>query len=103
MIYKNVRLATILMLSAFIFNLKAVDQDSNNIIIETNHCMAAQIAADTIVMVAKINAEAEIEKAKIKAAADENFGLEVTKKWLPLVGAAISLFAVLRLASIFSK
>jgi hypothetical protein len=106
MIFKNALFGIVLTISTFTFNLNAIETastDSNGTAIEGNQQSAAKIVADTIIKIAKINAEAQIEKSKIEAEASENFGLEATRKWAPVLGAAISLWAAFQLGSILSK
>lgn len=110
MIYKKVLLTTALLLCAFNANLKASESktsDYNNTTWEPNQITAAKIAADALVDATKIMAEQRIEVAKIKAEAEikasENYGLESARKWAPIIGAAISIFAAIQLRSFLSK
>jgi len=110
MIRKNALLTIVLMLGTSTLNLSALDaesQASSSTSIESNSVAAARVAADAIIQAARINAEAKIANAKIAAEAEitaaENFGLESARKWSPIVVAAISLFAALKLNSIFNK
>lgn len=106
MIYKNALLGTVLMVGTFTFNLHAIDTastESNSTAIEEKQLSAAKIAADTIIEIAKINAEAQIERSKIEADASKNFGLEATRTWAPIFGAAITLYAALQLRSFLSR